>query len=154
PLLPAPRLSPPGAVLPFSSRSAPPPYPPPSPRPPPSPLAPCTLSARAVHPVSSPESDRAEHPICSPRKRRSSAILAPANVLPRSDHRQKVQSPLDDRQRRLRNGLSRGRHLDSQEGRSQGSTQAGCRLPRAPARTATAGRAESSKHRHDPDGRE
>ena len=65
------------------------------------------------------------------------AVYSRADVLPRSDHRE-IQDPLDDRQRRLRHGLPRRRHLDRQESRAQGSAQAGRRLRRAAARAAAA----------------
>ena len=80
------------------------------------------------------------------------AILR-ADVFPRSDHRE-VQDSVDDRQRRIRHRLPRGRHLDRQEGRAQGAAQAGRRLRRAAARAAAARQPQPPEHRHDPDGGE
>ena len=81
------------------------------------------------------------------------SILIRTDVLSRTNGRE-VPHPLSSGKRRLWQRLSRGRHLDRQEGRHQGSASPEPRLRRAAPRTAPARHPQPSQHRHRPHRRE
>ena len=72
----------------------------------------------------------------------------------RRSHAREVQDSICARQRRVRNRVSRRRHLDQKEGCAQGPAPAEPELQRTAARAPSAGHARPSQHRLDLDGGE